>query len=725
MNLGKIMGQMSQDGLVRQLPDKSWGLANGSKQKEKEVAQNRTDRRGNKIVRKDDRRPERGAERPERSSGRDSDRKNNTRELRDTPSNRSKQLADVLEGKISFHEKGFAFVKPDEGAVDVFIAPGDTGTALHGDRVRVKIIFSKGARDRGRIQGHVMEVVERKVTQIVGTLRKEGATYIVSADDSRILHDFIVPEDSVIKTESQPNDKVIIDKIEWKKANQTPRAVICERIGEKGAPFVDIVSIIKKFQLPLEFPEFVLREASHYHADQQVEVEKGRLDLREDFVITIDPDTAKDFDDAISLKKLPNGVVEVGIHIADVAHYVRAGSALDKEARKRGNSVYLVDRVIPMLPEVLSNGLCSLVPHQDRLTFSVFAELDKNGKILKHRATRSVIHSKHRLTYQQALEKLEKNKPQDDLDQFLWDCWSIGKVLRKNRFAEGALDLDMPEVKVYLDEVGHPTHLTKEGTDIAHQLIEEFMLLANEVVAKDLKERNRASMYRVHETPDPEKLGDLQSTLEMNGIKVGDLLVRKEIQKAIKEMSAHPNKNGLMISLLKSLKRAMYDTKSLGHYGLAKVNYTHFTSPIRRYCDLIVHRALAGESLLGDGTKFSLEEIAEHISLTERTAAEAENETKRLKILEYFSDILAQGNHASFPASIIEIQNFGFFVELTDFPVSGLVHGMTFKGGTKPTYNEKNGTLVAGETIYKVGDQVKVAVENINLDKKQVDFRLA
>jgi ribonuclease R len=449
------------------------------------------------------------------------------------------------------------------------------------------------------------------------------------------------------------------------------------------------------------------------------------MDFTKDLVVTIDPDTAKDFDDAISLHPQKNGNVTVGIHIADVSHYVTPGSALDQEAASRGNSVYLVNQVIPMLPEELSNGLCSLLPHVNRYTGTVLAEINPQGKLISTKFARSVIHSKHRLTYAQAFERLQR-QPKDNLDRFLHQAWSIASKLRKRRFENGALDLEFPEIKVHCNEQGQPVRLEKIVNDISHQLIEEFMLLANECVAAHLKARQIPSLYRVHEPPDPSKLLEYRELLLAHKVKVGDLTRRPELQKALKAIAPLPEHYALKIGLLKSLKRANYQPKPLGHYGLAKTNYTHFTSPIRRYADLVVHRSLFADKkdvrkLLPD----SLGKIAEHLSQTERAAAEAEQESVRLKKMEYFSNQLGSGKPKTFDAVITEVQNFGFFVELPDFLITGLVHLSTMKDDFY--FFDQRRMQVEGRRTkrrFAVGNKIKVQVERLDLFKKQIDFRV-
>src|SRR5437016_5509094 len=362
----------------------------------------------------------------------------------------------------------------------------------------------------------------------------------------------------------------------------------------KSAPGIDMLSIIRKYDLPTEFPKGVVDEANRIPKSVEQRMINGREDLRGKFIVTIDPDDARDFDDAIDVEKIDhNEGWRLGVHIADVSAYVTPDSALDREARRRGNSVYLPDRVIPMLPERLSNGVCSLNPGVDRLTHSVFIHFDKHGVVKSARFARSVIRSAHRLTYKQAYAILT-SPPGDQLGERLHLAWELAALLRRKRFQHGSLDLDFPEVKVWVDKEGRPVRLERVENDESHQLIEEFMLAANEAVARELKNRAIPTIYRVHENPDPEKLAEYREFVLSFDYKVGDLTHRVELQRLLAAFRGKPEEQALKIALLKSLKRARYAPQPLGHYGLAKANYLHFTSPIRRYADLVVHRALGG-----------------------------------------------------------------------------------------------------------------------------------
>ena len=640
--------------------------------------------------------------------------------------------ADLLTGTIQFHPKGFAFVTPAEGeGPDLRIDAEDTATALHGDLVVARIqrpSFSGRGRkmEPERPRGRVIRILERRNDKIVGTLQKTARFFIVIPDDPRLQHNLYVPEPGIGGSPSAaPGDKVVARLTEWKNRHTNPEGVVIERLGHREDPGVDILSIVRKFDLPTQFPPQALAEASSFPAVELPDKPAGREDLRGDFVITIDPDTARDFDDAISLRELPGGHAEIGIHIADVSHYVRPGSALDEEARRRANSVYLVNGVIPMLPPRLSDDLCSLRPCEQRLTYSAFVRIGPDGRIGTARFDRSVIYSRHRLTYREAQLRLHRPAA-DDLDRFLQKAWVFASALRQRRFATGALDLDFPELRVLLDERGRPNRIEKESSDESHQLIEEFMLLANEAVARHLNREHRPSLYRIHEVPDESRLQEYRQLLLAHGIKAGDLTQRGEIQKVLKLLPGRPDGYALKVALLRSLKRAVYSPKSLGHYGLAKSHYTHFTSPIRRYADLLVHRSLAHTRGAPRGENEALNKLAQHLSRQERTAAEAEQESKKLKLLEYLEAQAGPKATQTFEAVVTEATNFGLLVELPDFLISGLIHVSALKDdffSFDPVRRHLRGRR-SGQT-YKAGSRLRVAVLRIDLPKRQVDFRPA
>jgi ribonuclease R len=648
--------------------------------------------------------------------------------------------ADLVSGKLSIHPAGYGFLISEKaGQSDVFIAAENVGTAMHGDRVVARISPEPPAgRIKGRREGRVIRILERAHDTIVGTLQRSRNFYYVVPDDPRFVHDIYVrpvaavQEDRRSETAATVGDKVVVRLDDWQSRHVNPEGEIIEVLGPASAPGVDVLSIIRKYHLPTEFPSGVLEQAERIRESVDAQQIAAREDLRNKFIVTIDPDDARDFDDAIHVEKLANAGWQLGVHIADVAAYVEPGSALDREARRRGNSVYLPDRVIPMLPERLSNGVCSLKPEVDRLTHSVFIQFDKRGVAKSARFARSVIRSAHRLTYKEAYAILT-SPPRDRLGERLHLAWELAALLRRKRFEHGALDLDFPEVKVLLDADGKPVRLERVENDESHQLIEEFMLAANEAVARELKKRTIPTIYRVHENPDPEKLAEYRELALSFGYKVGDVTHRAELQRLLAEIRGKPEEQALKVGLLKSLKRARYDPQPLGHYGLAKTNYLHFTSPIRRYADLVVHRALGRDGIpspsVASRTYVGMAEIAsiaEHISATERNAADAEIDATQMKKLEFFQRQLADRKPQVFSATVVDVRNYGLMVELPDALITGLIHVSSLTDDFyvfDPARHQFIGRR--SRKRFGVGDDLSVFVARVDLFKRQVDFAVA
>jgi len=647
--------------------------------------------------------------------------------------------ADLVTGKLSIHQAGYGFLVPEKpGESDIFIAAENTGTAMNGDRVVARISRDtpgRRAKARGglavghRTEGRVIRILERARDTIVGTLQHSRNFYYVVPDDPRLVHDVYVqisPREKLPKVPAR-GDKVVVQLEDWQSRHVNPEGEIIEVLGAADAPGIDMLSIIRKYDLPTEFPKSVIDEANRIPQSVEQRMIDGREDLRDKFIVTIDPDDARDFDDAVDVEKMNNDGWRLGVHIADVSAYVIPESALDREARRRGNSVYLPDRVIPMLPERLSNGVCSLNPSVDRLTFSVFIEFDKSGRAKSARFAKSIIRSAKRLTYKEAYAILQ-SKPNGELSGKLHLAWQLAATLRRRRFVHGSLDLDFPEVKVYVDPNGKPIRLERVENDESHQLIEEFMLAANEAVARELRQRSIPTIFRVHEDPDPEKLGEYREFILSFGYKVGDLSHRREVQRFLASIRGKPEEQALKIGLLKSLKRARYAAQPLGHYGLAKANYLHFTSPIRRYADLVVHRTLA-EPNLPRRSKTDIgqiESIAGHISDTERNAADAEIESVRLKKLQFFRAQLEERNPQVFRAAIMEVRNYGLVVELPDALVTGVVHVSTL-GDDFYRFDAAQRRLIGRRTNrrYSVGDEIRVFVARVDTFKHQIDFAIA
>jgi len=661
--------------------------------------------------------------------------------------------ADLVTGKLSIHQAGYGFLTSEmSGQPDIFIAAENTGTAMHGDRVVARMSPDEpSGRIKGRREGRVIRILERAHDTIVGTLQRSRNFYYVVPDDPRIVHDVYVgqvsnsPQDesavadlplAAYKLAPQVGDKVVVRLEAWESRHVNPEGEIIEALGPASAPGIDMLSIIRKYHLPTEFPRDVLDQAKGIPETVDARQFERREDLRGEFIVTIDPDDARDFDDAIHVEKIGSGW-RLGVHIADVAAYVEPDSPLDREARRRGNSVYLPDRVIPMLPERLSNGVCSLNPGVDRLTHSAFIHFDKHGNAKSARFARSVIRSAHRLTYKQAYAILTA-APGDQLGERLHLAWELAALLRQRRFEHGALDLDFPEVKVWVDKDGHPAKLERVENDKSHQLVEEFMLAANEAVARELKKRAVPTIYRIHENPDPEKLAEFREFVLGFNYSVGDVTHRAELQRLLAAIRGKPEEQALKVGLLKSLKRARYSPQPLGHYGLAKANYLHFTSPIRRYADLVVHRAL-GRDPAGTGGRparsasasyhpdmAEIASIAEHISVTERTAADAEVDAVQMKKLEFFQRQLDARNPQIFRATIIDVRNYGLMVELPDALVTGLVHVSSLTDDFY-LFDSARRQLIGRRSRkrFSVGDELPVFVVRVDAFKRQVDFAIA
>jgi ribonuclease R len=683
--------------------------------------------------------------------------------------------ADTVTGRIQFRQGGSAFViiaasgaGPAPDAIQ--IAPDDTGVALHGDIVEIAVNAGVSRRRDGRgteQSGRVMRIVERARDTVVGNLQKIRSTFYVQPDDPRIIHDIVVadPAAGKLKPAPAPGDKVVVRLAAWTQRHKMIEGEIIERLGKTFEPRAELAGIYHKFNLDPTFPPEVEREVASLPDSVRPSELTGRLDYREVPTFTIDPDDAKDFDDALSLETLDNGDLRIGIHIADVSAYVRPGTALDKEAQRRGNSTYLVGTVIPMLPEKLSNGLCSLVEAQDRLTKAVFLNFDAKGRPKGHTYANTVIRSRKRLTYKQAYALLfEKSLAKiralplppkhqtgstgralnsltdeelTELQGWVKKLWSLAYRLRRDRMTNGSLDLDMPETKVFVDAEGYADRLEKIEHDESHQLIEEFMLAANEAVAHLTRSHRLPSLYRVHDEPDPEKLDELRQFLATFEIRTGDLTKREEIVKLLHTLQTHPQGYTLRTQLLRSLKKACYRGSPDGHFGLAKGDYTHFTSPIRRYSDLVVHRVFDHYLIKHEGypahadyssgyTAAKMETLGEHLSLTEINSTEAERESVKIKLLEFFERELAKETKTIFAAVITDVRPHGLFVEL----VESMTFGFLPANALPEDYYNTNpaGTALIGRRTkrsFELGAKIEVLVDKVDRFKRLIDFRLA
>ena len=688
------------------------------------------------------------------------------------PSPARKPEADLLEGTILFRPSGSARVVFDAipgspPREQLHIDSDDTHVALHGDRVLVKLNANR--RDRNGDDwgtGTVVRVVKRAPTQLTGTLGNNRLQWFVVPDDPRVSREIIVrdPARAGLVPAPKPGDKVVARLDAWERRNLSPTGTITEVLGVTHTPMAEYLAILRRYGLNPEFPPAVSAEANSFGKTVQKADCIGREDFRAIPTITIDPDDAKDFDDALSVQRMPNGNVRVGIHIADVSSYVKTGSPLDVEARQRGNSTYLVGTVIPMLPHALSSGLCSLVEAEDRLVKTVICEFTREARLVKTEFANSVIRSIKRLTYKQAygfLQHLTKDEIRalpappphqtgspgrplaeltdtelDLIQGMIDDLWSIGKVLRAERFRAGSLDLDMKEIKIYCDKDGWADRTEVVKHDESHQLIEEFMLLANESVATALDKGSVPHVCRVHDDPDPEKLGALREELAGNGFQVGDLTHRSEMVKLLASLKDREDGYTIRIQLLRSLKQACYRPSADGHFGLAKQHYSHFTSPIRRYADLLEHRIFDAyiqkhgvrsapkEPLRSPGIG-ELTRSCEHISITERNSSEAERDSVKIKILELFEREVARADKRPFEATITEVKPHGLMIELNASQAYGLVHMSTL---TDDYYrlNDRGNMLVGSRTGRKfmAGGVIQVTVDRVDRFKRQVDFRL-
>lgn len=636
--------------------------------------------------------------------------------------------ADLIPGRLQLNRAGKGFLQPDDaGLKEIMIPENETGTALHGDRVLVRRnLRPRGLRpDRGAAPetGSVIRILERKRTQIVGTLQRGRQFLFVRPDDPRMQQDIYVPEPRDVGRKPNIGDKVVVELGEWESRHTNPEGEIIEVLGAPDEEGVDMLSVLRQYNLPLHFPKEVLAEARANGTTVQPHELVGREDCRAHQVITIDPDDAKDFDDAICLERTASGQWKLWVHIADVSHYVKPGTALDDEARKRGNSTYLVDRVIPMLPEALSNELCSLKPDVDRLTKCVEFLVADDGRVLSTKFHPAVIHSQRRFTYKEVFAILQQPPSSAPIERMLHDAHELAQKIRRLRFKNGSLALDFPETKIRLDEQGRVLRIEKIENDVSHQLIEEYMLLANEAVAARLMSQNVKAIYRVHEEPDARRINEFREDVLSHHIPCGNLTKRPEVAKLLDKLDTLPIGPALKIGFLRSLMRARYAVEPLGHYGLAKAKYTHFTSPIRRYADLVVHRALfqAGHNASG-----SLKETAEHISDTERNSADAERDSKDVKMYAFLKAQLAMPKPPVYPALVIDVRNFGFFVDVPGLAMSGLIHCSSLTDDFYD-FDEARGTLTGrrNRRVFRLGDKVDVQIAKVDSFKKQVDFRLA
>lgn len=635
----------------------------------------------------------------------------------------------LIIGQLEGHPGGYGFLLPENPELDdIYVSREDMNGAMHGDMVLVRPkVPAKGS---SKAEGEVVRILKRSLKTVVGTVERGKQYSFVVPDDKRIFYDLYVPKE---KTNGAKNGQKVVAKIiEWPQKRRNPVGEIIEILGYPEEPGIDILSIIKKYDLPLDFPEKVQKQVQQIPDEVLDEDLVDREDFRNQKIITIDGEDAKDLDDAVSIE-VTDGGYRLGVHIADVSYYVKEKSPLDIEALKRGCSVYLVDRVIPMLPPKLSNGICSLNPRVDRLTMSVIIDFDKEANIKSYKITPSVIKTCERMTYTQ-VNKILEDKDQEMINRFkyllddLTAMRELAEKLTQKRFARGSLDFDIEEAKVILDENGHPVDVKKEERRIGNRIIEEFMIAANEVVAEHIFWLKIPLIYRIHEDPDDEKIRSLKEFLYGLGytLKGTQNLKPKSLQQILEKAKGKPEQRLVNTMLLRSLKQARYSGMNSGHFGLASLYYTHFTSPIRRYPDLIVHRILRkqlnNEIDEKQEKKLSkmVEKVAKISSERERIAEEAERETVDLKIAEYMASKIGE----TYEAIVSGVTSFGVFVEL-DNTVEGLVHVSNMEDDYYH-FNEKTMVLVGERTgrTFRIGDKVKVKVEHVNMAERQIDFVL-
>ncbi len=634
---------------------------------------------------------------------------------------KSTKRGGTITGVVDHVNPRFAYVTTGvEGKKDIYVRSTDLATAIHGDTVEVEVYNKRSGENP---EGRVSNIIKRGRNRFVGRIELSRNFGFVVPDFKKIYQDFFIYPENL--NGATTNDKVLFEVVKWPSRDKSPEAKVVEILGKTGENEAEIHSIMAEFELPFRFPENVLQESEKISEGITPEEIKKRWDFREVLTFTIDPEDAKDFDDAISFRKLETGNYEIGVHIADVTHYVQPGTALDEDAFDRATSVYLVDRTVPMLPERLSNALCSLRPHEDKLTFAAVFEMDNKGKIHKEWFGRTVIHSNHRFTYEQAQEVIETGT--GTFAEELKILNQLHHILRKERFKKGAVNFETTEVKFKLDERGKPLAVVPKIRKDAHKLIEEFMLLANRAVAtyvfkmKKGEEKN-TFVYRTHDLPDQERVEDFARFAKQFGhtLQLESASISRSLNKLMDTIEGKPEQNVLQSLAVRAMAKAKYTTDAKGHFGLAFDHYTHFTSPIRRYPDMMVHRLM--QHYLDKGksvNKKQYEDKCVHSSEREKRAADAERASIKYKQVEFMS--LAENK--IYDGIISGVTDFGVFVEIVETKCEGMVRMADMKDDYYE-FDEKNYRVIGRrrKKIYRLGDKVQVRIKKTDVDRRLIDL---
>jgi len=634
----------------------------------------------------------------------------------------------LIVGRLQGNERGYGFVIPDDEMLnDIFIPADGLNGAMHNDRVIAR--YTKKVIGDRSAEGEIIRILERANKTVVGTFESSRYFGFVVPDDRRISGDIFVPKDEFNGAKS--GEKVIVEIVKWPEKRRNAEGKVIEVIGSINAPGTDILSIMKSFKLNETFPDDVMEQADKIPDTVTEDMIKGRRDLRQLRMVTIDGEDAKDLDDAVSIERLPDNRYRLGVHIADVSYYVTEGSPLDREALARGTSVYLVDRVVPMLPKKLSNGICSLNPKVDRLSFSVMMDIDSTGKVIDHQIFPSVINIDERMTYTDVYKILEENdeeliKRYDYLVDDFKTMKELALILRKKRMSRGSIDFDFAEAKIIVDENGKPVEIKKYELTIANKIIEEFMLVCNETVAEHFFWANVPFVYRIHEEPDTEKIEAFSEFVHNLGYSIKGInkIHPRALQDLLEKVKGSKEERIISTVMLRSLQKAKYSSQQYGHFGLAAKFYCHFTSPIRRYPDLIIHRIMKEylegklDSAREDYLNKVLPDIARQCSERERAADDAERETEELKKVEFMKEYEGE----IFRGIISNVTSFGMFVEL-DNTIEGLVRVSTMEDDFY-IFNEKQYCLVGERTrkTYRIGDIVTVRLAKADIPNRKIEF---